>query len=291
MPNYKYLPARLAETLKQAGITVRRPVHGLQAGLHRSPHHGSSVEFAEYRAYTPGDPTNLIDWPVYARTDRYMIRKFYEETNMRAYVLLDTSGSLGFRGEGRLSKIDCASYLAAGIMYLLVNQRDCAGLITFDNQMRKVFKPVGSSEGLRPLLLHLEGVEASGAGDIEAAIHQATGIMAQHSLVILISDLLQDADQILRGVRHLHHDGHNLIVLHVIDRSERKLSFGGIAELRDLETRARLIVEVDEIREAYEAAVSRHLEKIRVGCNECLASYRLVDTSEPLETVLSGLGK
>ncbi|MFZ4394311.1 MAG: DUF58 domain-containing protein [Kiritimatiellia bacterium] len=289
MPSYKYLPARLAETLKGAGLPVRRPVHGAQIGRHRSPHHGSSVEFAEYRSYSPGDPTSLIDWPVYARTDRYMIRQFYEETNMRGYVLLDISGSLGFRGDGPMSKMDCASYLAAGMLYTLVSQRDFAGMITFDAKMRDIFKPAGSAEGLRPLLLHLEGIAPEGEGDIEAAIHQATAVMKKKSLVVLISDLLQDADRILRGIRHLYHDGHNIVVLHVMDRAERKLSLGDVAELRDLETKSKLVIEVDEIRDAYERAVRHHLEKIRVGCNECLAVYRLVDTADQIETVLGGL--
>jgi uncharacterized protein (DUF58 family) len=289
MSSYKYLPVQLAETLTGAGLTVRRPVHGAQVGRHRSPHHGSSVEFAEYRAYTPGDPTSLIDWPVYARTDRYMIRQFYEETNLRGYVLLDVSGSLGFRGDGPLSKMECAAYLAAGLMYMLVSQRDGAGLITFDAKLREVFKPAGSSEGLRPLLLHLESLAPAGAGDIEAALHQATAVMPKKSLVVLISDLLQDADKILRGIRHLYHEGHNIVVLQVMDRAERQLSLGGVAELHDLETQAKLVVEVDAIRDAYEHAVRQHLEKIRVGCNECQAVYRLVDTADAVETVLGGL--
>jgi len=184
---------------------------------------------------------------------------------MRGYVLLDVSGSLGFRGDGPMSKMDCASYLAAGMLYTLVSQRDLAGLITFDAKMRDVFKPAGSAEGLRPLLLHLEGIEPEGEGDIEAAIHQAADVMRKKSLVVLISDLLQDADRILRGIRHLYHDGHNIVVLHVVDRAERTLSLGGVAELRDLETKSKLVIEVDEIRDAYERAVRHHLEKIRVG--------------------------
>ncbi|OGV62940.1 MAG: hypothetical protein A2498_05680 [Lentisphaerae bacterium RIFOXYC12_FULL_60_16] len=290
MSRYKYLPSTLAEALTSLGLSVRRPVHGFRAGLHRSPHHGASVEFAEYRPYTPGDPTSLIDWPVYARTDKYMIRQCYEETNLRATILLDTSGSLAFRDEGRVTKMEYGCFLAAGLMYMLVNQRDSVGLMTFDRRLIKGFPAVGTSEGLRPVLEHLETVRPSGAGDIEAAIHEATTHIGSKSLVILISDLLQDAERILRGIRHLYHDGHNIMVLHVMDRGERRLSFGGVADLRDLETRRRLVVDVDEVKEAYREAVLQHLDTLRSGCAECLATYQLMETSQPVETSLSKLG-
>lgn len=290
MSGYKYLPSRLAESLRSMGISVRRPVHGVQAGLHRSPHHGASVEFAEYRPYTPGDPTSLIDWPVYARTDRYMIRQCYEETNLRAYIMLDTSESLGFREEGPMTKMEYACFLAAGLMYVLTNQRDHVGLLTFDHRMRKMFAPVVTSEGLRPMLRFLEGIQPSGQSDIEAAIHETAALIAPKSLVILVSDLLQNAETILRGVRHLYHDGHNIAVLHVLDRGERRLSFGGVVELRDMETKARLVVEPDEIKDAYEASVAQHLETLRLGCANCLAAYHFLETTHPLESALSQLG-
>lgn len=272
------------------GLSVRRSVHGFRAGLHRSPHHGASIEFAEYRPYTPGDPTSLIDWPVYARTDKYMIRQCYEETNLRAHILLDTSGSLAFRDEGRLTKMEYSCFLAAGLMYMLVNQRDSVGLMTFDSRLKKGFSPVGTSEGLRPVLEHLEALQPSGQGNIEAAIHEATTLIGSKGLVILISDLLQDAEMILRGIRHLYHDGHNIMVLHVMDRGERRLSFGGVADLRDLETRHRLVVDVDEVAEAYQSAVLQHLDALRTGCTDCLATYQLMETSQPVETSLSKLG-
>lgn len=272
------------------GISVRRPVQGFQSGLHRSPHHGASIEFAEYRAYTPGDPINRIDWPVYARSDKYMIRQCYEETNLRGYVLLDTSESLAFRDEGPVTKMEYACFLAAGLMFMLVNQHDAAALMTFDAKLTKGFSPVSSSEGLRPMLEHLEALKPSGYGNIEASIHDATARMVSKSLVIVISDFLQNAEMILRGIRHLHHDGHNVMAFHVMDRGERRLSFGGVAELRDLETKKRLVLDVDEIKDAYQAAVAQHQEALRAACTDCLATYHLVETTQPVESVLSGLG-
>jgi len=286
---YKYLPPELAEYVRSLGISVRRPVHGIQKGLHRSAHYGSSVEFAEYREYTPGDPTNLIDWPVYARSDRYVIRRFHEETNLRAYLLLDTSESLSFRDEGSLSKMEYASFLAAGLMFILVNQGDSVGLMTFDGKIRNILDPVGTYEGLRPLLLSLEDIEPAGRSGIGASINECAAMIRSKSLVIIISDLLEDSAEITRGIRHLFHDGHNVMVLQVLDRGELRLSFGGVAELRELETGSRLVVEIDEIREAYRSAVERHLNDLRTGCTECLADYHLVETKTPIEDALNHL--
>ena len=286
---YRYLPAELAERLRNHEITVRRPVHGPLKGQHRSPHFGSSVEFAEYRAYAAGDPINLIDWAVYARSDRYMIRRFHEETNLRAYVMLDTSESLAFQDEGTAPKMEYASFLASGLMYTLVNQGDGVALMTFDDRIRKTYEPVASFEGLRPMLLGIEEVKPSGRSDIEAAIHEASGLIRSRSLVVIVSDLLQDPARVGRGIRHLYHDGHNIMVLHVLDRGEMRLSLGGVAELRELETGRRLVIELDEVREAYGEAVGRYLTELRATCAECLADYHLMDTRVPIEEAFSAL--
>ena len=283
---YKFLPPELADRLRNLGLTVHKPVEGSVQGLHKSPHLGSSVEFAEYRDYVPGDPPDLIDWAVYARSDRYMIRRYREETNVRAYLLLDTSESLSFKEEGLYPKADYAAFLAAGLMYILLNQGDAAGLMTFDNQILKSFPPVGSFEGLRPLLLHLEEIRPGGRTDIEAALHQAAEMIKRRSLIILISDLLQDPVNILRGVRHLQHNGHDVTVLHVLDGGELRLPFTGHAELRELETRQKMVIEADELRDAYAHEVDRYLTEIRQGCLDCFADYHLVDTRRPIEESL-----
>lgn len=280
---YKYLPPELAERLRNLGLAVRRPVEGSVQGLHKSPHLGASVEFAEYREYVPGDPPDLIDWAVYARSDRYVIRRFREETNVRAWIVLDTSESLAFKEEGLFPKYDYAAFLAAGLMYVLLNQGDAVGLMTFDDHVVKALPPAASFEGLRPLLLHLEETRPAGQTDIEAALHQASEIIKGRSLVILISDLLQDPARILRGIRHLQHDRHDVTVLHVLDGGEMRLTFTGHAELRELETRQKLVVEADELREAYAREVDRYLAELRQGCADSQAEYHLVDTRRPVE--------
>jgi uncharacterized protein (DUF58 family) len=158
---YKYLPPQMAEHLQNMGIAVRKQMDGGMQGLHRSPAFGSSVEFAEYRPYVQGDPIRRIDWSVYARTDRYVIRRFHDEVNIRAHVLLDTSESMAYGEQGSMPKMEYGCYLAACIMYMMINQGDSAGLMTFDDDMRHMHEPAGSFVGLRPMLLGLEEIEIS----------------------------------------------------------------------------------------------------------------------------------
>jgi uncharacterized protein (DUF58 family) len=283
---YKFLPPELADRLRAFSVAVRRPMEGARTGQHRSPHHGSSVEFADYREYTRGDPPGLIDWAVFARSDRYVIRRYQEETALRAHILLDTSESMAFRDEGIGTKLDYACQLAAGLMYILVNQGDSAGLMFFNDGVTRSFPAAGSLEGLRPLLLGLEEIRAAGRSEIESALHTVAEQLKRRSLVVLISDCLRDPAEILRGVRHLHHNGHEVTVLNVLDPAELRLSLTGLVELRELETHQKLVLQADEIRDAYNAEVQRHLETLRRGCMDCLAEFHVVNTGMSVEEAL-----
>ena len=287
--SFKYLPASLAEAVHRLGIRVRRPVRGRGEGLHRSPDFGASVEFAEYRDYTPGDPPNRIDWSVYARTDRYRVRRFQEETSLRAAILLDTSESLAFRETGAMSKWDYSCHLAAGVMYALVRQGDMAALSVFAESIEKAFEPAGTLVGLRLMLNALEEIRPGGKTDIGQAMFDVAERTPPRSLVIVISDFLQQPDKVVKGMQRLHHDGHNLILLHVIDGGERHPGFGGIAEIRELETGKRLVVDMDDIRARYEQSVEHHIETIRRACADCMGDYHLIDTREPVEASLQRL--
>lgn len=285
-PAYKFLPPELADRLTNLSLSVRRAVEGGKQGSHRSPHHGSSVEFADYREYVRGDPPNLIDWAVYGRSDRYVIRRYIEETNLRAFILLDTSESMTFHEEGVHSKIDYASFLAAGLMYILVHQSDSAGLALFNEKIHQQMPPVSTLEGLRPMLLALEGIKPSGRSGIEQAMHTLAEQIRMRSLIILVSDCLRDPAEILRGVRHLHHNGHEVTLMHVMDPAEMRLTFSGLVELKELETGEKLLLQTEEYRDAYAAEVQRHVETLRRGCIDCFAEYHLVDTRKPIEEAL-----
>lgn len=275
---YRYLPPQMAERLRGLEINVRRPMDGSHQGLHRSPSFGSSVEFAEYREYTAGDPIARIDWPVYGRSDRVVIRQFHEDVSIRCHILLDVSASMGYQQDGPVSKMEYGCYLAAGLMYAMIQQGDTASLITFDDRVRQQFEPAGTFPGLRPMLLGLEQVEPKNPGNIEAALHSAAERIKGKTLVVLISDFLEDPDGFLRGLHHFHHDGKDVTVFHVLDPAELHLPLTGLAEVVALETREKLTVDFRQIRDAYLAQVHRYLEQMQRGCQEVRADYVLAET-------------
>src|SRR5580698_10262168 len=200
--SFKYLPSRVADQIRGLALSAKRPMQGGIQGLHRSPDFGASVEFAEYRDYIEGDAPNLIDWSVYAKSDRYMIRRFQDETSLRACVLVDASASLNYRQTGPVTKFEYACSLAAGLMYLLVCQGDAVALSFFTDKLTQRFEPVASTETLSPILLEMEKVEPKGAGDIEKSLHEAAEMVKQRSLVIVISDLLQPPAEFAKGIQH-----------------------------------------------------------------------------------------
>jgi uncharacterized protein (DUF58 family) len=287
---FRFLPATLADAIQRLGIRVRRPVRGRGEGLHRSPDFGASVEFADYRAYVPGDPPNRIDWPVYARTDRTLIRRSIEETSLRATLLLDASASMAFRQEGPMAKFDYARFLAAGLAYALVRQGDSAALVPFAGASPLRVPPAASVTGLRPLLEGLESLEPAGRADIGAELSAAAERIPSRSLVVILSDFLQEASALARGLRRLDHDGHNLLLLHVTDAAERRLAFHGVADLRDMETGRRLVVDADDVARAYAVAADKHLDALRRAASDALGEHFLFDTREPVADALRRVG-
>jgi len=275
---YRYLPAHMAERLRGIEIGVRRPMDGSKQGLHRSPSFGSSVEFAEYREYMPGDPISRIDWPVYARSDRYVIRRFHEDVSIRCYVLLDISGSMGYKGSGAMSKIEYASYLTALMLYVMIQQSDTSSLLTFDSQIRSYHEPTGTFTRLKPMLLDLENLTPGKAGDIEAVLHNAAELIKGRALVMIISDFLQEPEKIIRGINHLHHDGKDVTLFHLMDPTEMNMPISGLLEVVSMEQEGKLIVDFGRIKESYLKQLRLYLEKLRTGCQRIRADYIFADT-------------
>ena len=275
---YHYLPARLAERLRGIEIGVRRPMDGSNQGLHRSPAFGSSVEFAEYREYMPGDPIARIDWPVYARSDRYVIRRFHEDVSIRCYVLLDISGSMGYKGTGAMSKLEYGSYLAAAMLYVMLQQSDTSSLITFDTQIRSYHEPTGSFTRLRPMLLELENVKPGKEGDIESTLHNAAELIKGRALVIIISDFLEEPAKIIRGINHLYHDGKDVTLFHVMDPAELNMPLSGLIEVVSMEAEGKLTVDFGQIKETYLRQLRLYLDQLRTGCQKIHADYIFTDT-------------
>jgi uncharacterized protein (DUF58 family) len=268
----------MAERLRGVEIGVRRPMDGSHQGLHRSPAFGSSVEFAEYREYAPGDPVSQIDWPVYARSDRYVIRRFHEDVSIRCYIMLDTSGSMKYKQDGSLQKSEYACYLAAGMMYSMIQQSDIVSLITFDNQIRDYYEPSGSFVGLKPMLQGLEKIEPKNKGNIEASLHSAAELIKGKALIVIISDLLEEPESILQGINHLYFDGKEITLFHVLDPAEMNLSVTGLADVTSLESKAKVTVDLKGIRDAYLEQFRLYLDELRSGFQKIRAQYILTET-------------
>jgi hypothetical protein len=268
----------MAERLRGVEIGVRRPMDGSHQGLHRSPAFGSSVEFAEYREYAPGDPVSQIDWPVYARSDRYVIRRFHEDVSIRCYIMLDISGSMKYKQDGPLQKSEYACYLAAGMMYSMVQQGDIVSLITFDNQIRDYYEPSGSFVGLKPMLQGLEKIEPKNKGNIEAALHSAAEMIKGKALVVIISDLLEEPESILQGINHLYFDGKEITLFHILDPAEMNMSVKGLADVTSLESKEKVTVDFRRVREAYLEQLRLYLDELRSGFQKIRAEYILTET-------------
>lgn len=275
---YRYLPAYMAERLRGIEISVHRPMDGSNQGLHRSPAFGSSVEFAEYREYMPGDPIARIDWPVYARSDRYVIRRFHEDVSIRCYVLLDISGSMGYKGSGTMSKIEYGCYLAGAMLYVMLQQSDTSSLITFDTDIRRYHEPAGSFINLKPMLLELENIQLGKEGDIEATLHTAAELIKGRALVVIISDFLQEPEKIIRGINHLHHDGKEITLFHIMDPTEVNMPLYGLLEVVSMEQEGKLTVDFGRIKETYLKQLRLYLDQLRSGCQRIRADYIFADT-------------
>ena len=269
-------------------FVARQVVEGFIAGLHRSPHRGFSVEFAEHRMYQPGDDLRYIDWRMYGRSDRYYIKQFEEETNLRSYLLVDASASMAWTSaEGVLpTKLWYAKQLAASLALMLVRQGDAVGLLAFDSAIRSHVAPRGGRRHWHELLRTLEPVTASGRTDAGSALRDLAGRLRRRGLVILISDLLIDPDATRLALRFLRHRGHEVLVFHLLDPGERELP--GVGEVRfvDPETDEELPVSAADVRQEYREAVEHALAEWRRELAPQGIDYVLVGTDEPMAHAL-----
>lgn len=268
-------------------LRARTVVEGFIYGLHRSPYRGFSVEFAEYREYAPGDDTRFIDWKVFARSDRYYLKEFEEETNLSCHILLDVSSSMNYKS-GAVSKLAYGSYLAASLGYLIFQQRDGVGLMTFDNEVLQ-FIPSRNRRGhLLSILRHLEQVEAGSQTKLSLPLHQIAEIVNRKGLIILISDLLDDPATVLDGLQHIRFKGHDLIVFHIMDDTELNFPFDNATRFMDMEGSAEFLAIPSMVRENYMKRLNAHIEEFKQGCGRMQVDYHLLNTSKPLDFALFG---
>ncbi|MFW6189250.1 MAG: DUF58 domain-containing protein [Planctomycetota bacterium] len=280
-----YDPAKLAR-LGNLQLIARTVVEGYIAGLHRSPFRGLSAEFAEYREYLPGDDLKHFDWRVFARTDKKYVRRYEEETNLTCTLLLDASGSMGY-GSGELTKFDYAGCLAAALTYLMVRQRDRVGLALFDREVRLRLPPRSSPAQMKNVLERLEEAEPRGETGAGAALHSVAESLTRRALVIVLSDLIDEQDQVVNALNHFRHDRNEVLVFNVFDPAERDLPQDGLVEFRDMETGGRMQVRPDVIRRDYRARFEQFLDRYREECAAAHVDYQPVTTDRPYELALA----
>jgi uncharacterized protein (DUF58 family) len=273
-------------------LRARLVVEGFITGLHKSPYHGFSVEFAEHRQYMRGDEIKHVDWKVFGRTDRYFIKQYEEETNLKAYILLDTSRSMEYASPSHLKKIDYGCYLAASLSYMMIRQQDAVGLGLFDETLSTYLPPHATRGYLRQILLILENVHTRNRSGSGKALHQLADRIRRRGLVIVISDLLDDSREVITALRHLRHKKNEVIVMHVLDPLERSFAFGPPAVFQDLETGEKMTTQPWQIQNAYREGMSEFLETYKRECRENGIDYVLLDTATPFDVALTHyLGK
>ena len=276
-----------AAVARLTGLQLRAiaVVEGFLTGLHQSPYHGFSVEFSQHRQYMPGDSLKHLDYKVLGRTGRYYIKQYEEETNLKAYLLVDHSGSMGY-GSGTVSKLDYGTSLAAALSLLLLKQRDAVGLVTFAEELTEILEPHSAMGWLGTLTTSLEKLEPSGRTSVPEALLNIAERVKRKGLVVLISDLLDEPDRVLAGMKAIRHVGHELLVFHVLDPLEISFAFPRDARFQDLETDDILPSRPWHVRTEYRREMQNFIDRYRQHCRENRIDYKLFTTDTPYEIAL-----
>lgn len=285
-PETSYLDPEVLQKLGDLEVVAREVVEGLRVGSHRSQLRGFSTEFAHHRPYAPGDAVRDIDWRVYGRTDRYFTRLYEAETNFDCYILIDASASMNY-ASGKVSKLDYARFLAASMAHLVLSQRDSVGLSVFDSEVRAYLPPRSSSNIIVRIDQLLREIKPTPRTTIARQLHDIALMMKRRSVVVLISDLLSDADDILAGLRHLRFDGHSVMVMHTLDPHELEFPFEGAWCFEGLEEEEPLTTQAERIRDDYLTNIQSWLHELTEGCLSSQVDYVTVNTSRPLDVVLN----
>jgi uncharacterized protein (DUF58 family) len=283
---YKYFDPRSLKRLKNMTFVARFLVEGFISGLHRSPHKGFSVEFAEYRKYVVGDDIRRIDWKVYPKTHKLYVKEYQEETNLRCYILLDVSASMGY-GSGELTKLEYASYLAGAVAYLMTKQRDAVGLVLFSDGIELFIPPKSSPLRLRQILVELEKVRPTHKTSVASAFHAMAARIKRRGLILILSDLYDDPETVLRAFQHFRHRRHEVLVFHLLDHAEIEFPFDGLVSFRDMETRDSVQVYPRYLRTEYKKKLENFIRTYQKRCSDSDIEYLQIDTTTPYDALLA----
>jgi uncharacterized protein (DUF58 family) len=268
-------------------LRARWVVEGIMSGVHRSRSKGFSVEFEEHREYSPGDEIRRIDWKALGRFDRYFIKEYEDETNLRAYLLLDTSASMDYASDG-ISKFDYGCTLTACLAYLALKQQDAAGLVTFSNRIEQFVPPKAKRDYLTEILHALENRGPAGETNVGKILEEIAGQIKRRGMVVLVSDLIDDPEAILKGLRLFRYKGNDVIVFHLLDQAEIDLPFDGNILFEDLEqVNLKIVADPKAIRQAYRQVIEEFTSHLRKQCHDSAIDYQLLSTTTPLDRALT----
>jgi len=282
-----YFDPKVLAGISNLALRARWVVEGLMSGVHRSRAKGFSVEFEEHREYSPGDEIRRIDWKALGKFDRYFIKEYEDETNLRAYLLVDASASMNYASDG-ITKFDYACTLTASLAYLILRQQDAAGVVTFSNRIEAFIPPRAKRDYLTQILYALENRGPGGETDVGKILEDIAGQMKRRGLIILVSDLLDEPAQIFKGLRQFRFKGNDVIVFHLMDPAELNLPFDGNILFEDLEAaNLRVITDPRTIRTTYQQVINEFIADMRKQCHDNAIDYQLISTATPLDRALA----
>ena len=284
-PKNRFIDPKVLMKIQNLELVARSVVEGFVQGLHRSPYMGFSVDFAAYRQYMPGDEIRRIDWNVYSRSDKLYVKLYEGETNTRVLVLLDISGSMNY-GSAEVKKIDYARILAACLSYFAYQQRDAVGLLTFDTEIRSHIKTSRRRGQLLTILSEIDRIQPSELTEFRKPLRFLAEYLTRRGVIVLISDLHDEPDNIIAGLKVLKSKGNDIIVFHIMDHFELTFPFEDMAQFEDMETKRKLHVIPEYLRSQYLVIIKEHMERIRKELSGARIDYCLLDTSKPLDSAL-----
>lgn len=285
-PNF--LDPRVLARLEGLQLRARRIVEGYVAGMHRSPYQGFSIEFAEHREYAPGDDLRYLDWKVFGRTDKFYLKQFEEETNLVCSLLLDTSESMRYRGPSApMSKLEYAQCIAAALAYLVLEQQDSVGLVTFDREIRALVRPSGNPSHLKEVIHVMQQAPPERKTAIGPIFHELAERFKKRGIVIVLSDLFDDVEAMLTGLKHFRHRRHEVILMHVLDPAELDFPFEQVTLFKGLEQLPEVLVEPRALRKAYLREFDGYVRRLKSGCRAQQIDYVQMRTDQPLALALS----
>ena len=288
MENYQnYLNPQVLASVEGLDLQARMVVEGYVAGMHRSPYHGFSVEFAEHREYVAGDDIRHVDWKVWSKTDKFYLKQYEEETNLLLYLLLDTSESMSYASAGNVTKLQYAQFVGASLAYLTLWQQDSVGLATFDDAVRRFLRPSGQTSQLKEIARLMAASPARERSDVGIVFHDLAERFKKRGVVVVLSDLLDDPARTLAGLRHFRHRRHEVVVFHILDPAEVDFPFRDTTLFKGLEGMPELLTDPRSLRKAYLDEVSTYLDALRKGCQAIDIDYVPLRTDVDLGAALS----